>query len=90
MMTIAHKQGVIFTRFTIGQGHHPAIARQRARRINAHIKGDCIAKLEMVDIVMEVLKELRVMGEIRPIVWHRKILKGEAIFRGVDMQALIT
>src|SRR5690606_7925913 len=50
---------------------------------------DLLAKAEMIDIVVEILKHLRVMGEIRELVGDGEVLELHAVLRRVNMERLV-
>jgi hypothetical protein len=43
----------------------------------------------MGDVVLEVLEDLAVVGEVGPVLGNREVLEGQPPLRGVDVQALV-
>ena len=89
VMPVGHEQRVIKARFAVLEFDLPDAVLAAGSMAHAGLEGDLLAKAEMVDVVFEVGRDLRVVGEVRVCLGHREVRVLHARSRGVDEQVAI-
>ena len=90
VMAVGHDQGVVLAYLALAVAaldrHLPHAVRAARGMLHARLKGDVLAQPEVVDVVVEVLLDVRVMGKVRIGAGHRIVRVGHPLARDVDEQ----
>jgi hypothetical protein len=90
MVAIGDGKRVILPCLAGRKRHIPAATVAPSCLFDARVEVDMRTQAEMVDIVVEIFQQLRMVRIIGPVGRHRIILKRQPPFRRVDVQALVT
>jgi hypothetical protein len=86
VVAVGHDEGVIATHLPALERDLPAAAVQAPRMLDAGLKRDRLAEAEVVDVVVEVLADVGVVGEVGVAFGHREVRVLHALAAGVDEQ----
>jgi hypothetical protein len=89
MVAVADKQYIVEPGLAGRERHFPQALGVAPRLVDRGSEGDRLPQAEVVDIVFEILMQLGVVGEVRPVSGDREVFERQAPFRGVDVQALV-
>ena len=89
VVAVGDDERVVLAGLAGRQRDRPAVAGQRLAVGDRGVERDRLAQAEVVDVVVEVLQQLRVVREVRPFARHRIVLEREAPLRRVDVQRLV-
>ena len=89
VMAIGNAQSVIVLHLAGRERDGPAATRLALRLFNPGVEADMLPQAEVIDVIVEVAQQQRMVRIVRPIGRHRIVLKGQPPLGCVDVQALI-
>ena len=88
VVAVGHQQRSIRP-LLAGLEPHPPALRGRLRVLDPGLERDPLAQAEVVDVGVEVGRDLRVVREVRIAGRHREVRVGHPVARGVDVQRAV-
>ncbi len=89
VMAVGDEQRVVAARLAALEPQRPDAVLVARGVLDPRLEDDLIAEAEMVDVVVEVRRDLRVMGEVRIGLRHREVRVLHPLARGVDEQVAV-
>ena len=89
VVAVGDEQRVVAARLAAVELDRPDAVLVACGVLDAGLEGDLLAQAEVVDVVVEVGRDLRVVGEVRIGLRHREVRVLHARARGVDEQVAV-
>ncbi len=89
VMAVGDEQGVVHALFAGVERDLEGAVAVAAGVLDAGLEHDPLAHAEMVDVGVEVLLDVGVMGKVGIVGGHREVRVGHALARGVDEQVAV-
>ena len=86
VVAVGHEQRVVLARVAAVEGDLPHAVIAAGGALDPRLEDDPVAEAEVVDVVVEVLRDVRVMREVGIGLRHREVRVLHALPRRVDVQ----
>ena len=89
VVAVGDEQRVVAVRLAVLQRDLPDAVGAARGALDAGLEADAVADAEVVDVVVEVLRDVGVVGEVGIGLRHREVRVLHALARGVDVQRAV-